>query len=344
MPDMRKPVHAVIIGCGAIGPVHAAALAESEAVRLYGVCDILGERAQALAEPYGCLTYPDLEQVLSDPEVDSIHICTPHYLHAEMAIRAARKGKHIVLEKPVAMNAAEAKQVSDAVSAAGVRCCAILQNRLNPSVEKAKRLIEEGVLGRMLGIKGFLTWKRTPEYYRSEAWRGKWETEGGGLLINQAVHMLDMMYYLGGDVLAVKGNIDTRVLEDVIEVEDTADASFYYADGKAGFFFATNGHSMNSPFFIEMHMEQGLLRYIDDQLILKREGGDEVLAHDRKGTLGKSYWGIGHARVIDDFYRSLAEGRSGGYIGLEEASCSMGMLDAIYASSKSRRKEPVVRF
>lgn len=341
---MQRPIHAVIIGCGAIGPIHAAALAESKAAKLYGVCDIREDRAQALTEQYGCRAYTELDQVLSDPEVDSIHICTPHHLHGDMAIRAAQHGKHIVLEKPVAMNVAEAKRVDAAVSAAEVRCCAILQNRLNPSIESAKRLVEEGVYGRMLGIKGFLTWRRTPEYYRSEAWRGRWETEGGGLLINQAVHMLDMMYYLGGDVRDVKGNIDTRVLEDVIEVEDTADATFYYEDGKTGFFFATNGHSMNSPFFIEMHMEQGLLRYMDGRLILMRDEEEEILAHDRKSSLGKSYWGSGHARVIDDFYLSLAEGRYEGYIGLKEASCSMGILDAIYASSKSRRKEAVVRF
>lgn len=341
---MGRPVHAVIIGCGAIGPIHAAAIAKSESVKLYGVCDVIESRALALSKEYGCLAYTDLVDVLSDPEVDSVHICTPHYLHAEMAIRAAAHGKHVVLEKPVAMNVEEAKRVSAAAAAGGIQCCSILQNRLNPSIAKAKELVDGGTLGRMLGIKGFLTWKRTPEYYRSEPWRGKWETEGGGLLINQAVHMLDMMYYLGGDVDAVKGNIDTRVLEDVIEVEDTADATFYYKDGKAGFFYATNGHSMNSPFFIEMHMENGLLRYMDNQLILKGDGPDEVLAHDMAGSIGKSYWGDGHARVIDDFYRSLAQGTGGGYIGLQEASCSMGILDAIYASSKSRRKEPVVRF
>ncbi|MDF2922215.1 MAG: oxidoreductase [Paenibacillaceae bacterium] len=336
-------MNAVIIGCGAIGPIHAAAIAQAADVQLYGVCDIIEERARALAEKYGCRSFTDLEQVLADEAVDSVHICTPHFLHAEMTARAARAGKHIVLEKPVAMSVAQARTAAEAVKAAGVSCCAILQNRLNPSVEKAKQLIEDGTYGKLLGIKGFLTWKRTAEYYQSESWRGKWETEGGGLLINQAVHMLDMLHYLGGAVQAVKGNIDTRVLEDIIEVEDTADATIYYEDGKVGLFYATNGHSMNSPFFVELHMEKGLLRYIDDQLIYKGEAGDEQLASDVRTTLGKSYWGIGHARLIADFYRSLAGGDAS-YSRLQDAACSMGMLDAIYASSRNRRKQAVELF
>ncbi|WP_438447632.1 Gfo/Idh/MocA family protein [Gorillibacterium sp. sgz5001074] len=338
-----RPANAVIIGCGAIGPIHAAAVAQSESVKLYGVCDILEDRAVRMAEPYGCKVFTDLEQVLADPEVDSVHICTPHYLHAEMAIRAAQRGKHVVLEKPVSMNVAQARTVAEAVASSGIRCGAILQNRLNPSIEKAKQLVESGELGRVLGLKGILTWMRTPDYYRSEPWRGRWDTEGGGLLINQAVHMLDMMYYLGGDVEAVKGHIDTRVLQDVIEVEDTADATFYYKGGVRGFFFATNGYSTNSPFYLELHLERGTLRYMDNALILKGDGPDQVLARDDQGALGKSYWGMGHARAIGDFYRSLADGTDG-YIALQEASCSMGMLDAIYASSKSGRRETVERF
>ncbi|MFD3258383.1 Gfo/Idh/MocA family protein [Paenibacillus lentus] len=341
-------VNAVIVGCGAIGPIHAAAIRQSEASELFGACDIVKERAETLAGKEDCRVYTDFKQVLSDPAVHSLHICTPHHLHAEMAIQAAEAGKHIVLEKPVAMNVAEARKVADAVKASGVACCAILQNRLNPSIEKAKELIAEGTLGRMLGIKGFLTWRRTADYYRSDSWRGKWATEGGGLLINQAVHMLDLLYYLGGEIEAVQGTIDTRVLRDIIEVEDTAEATLFYKDGKAGMFYATNGHSENSPFFIEMHMEKGLLRYMDNQLMLV-SGGDvqllesDVFSADQQPAVGKSYWGQGHARLIDQFYRKLAYG-DGSYVPLQETAYSMGLLDAIYASSRSRCKQTVELF
>ncbi|GAA0136000.1 Gfo/Idh/MocA family oxidoreductase [Paenibacillus sp. YSY-4.3] len=341
-------LNAVIIGCGAIGPIHTTAVKQSEAARLYGACDITEERAQKLAGKDECRVYTDFSQVLSDEAVHSVHICTPHHLHADMAIQAALAGKHIVLEKPVAMNVAEARLVSDAVKKAGVSCCAILQNRLNPSIKKAKELITEGTLGPMLGIKGFLTWRRTADYYQSDSWRGKWATEGGGLLINQAVHMLDLLYYLGGDVEAVRGNIDTRVLRDIIEVEDTAEATLYYKDGKVGLFYATNGHSENSPFFIEMHMEKGLLRYIDNQLVLISDGEMQLLESDinidkSAPSLGKSYWGTGHAKLIDRFYRNLAGGNDS-YIALRETAYSMGLLDAIYASSRNHCRKNVELF
>lgn len=335
--------NAVIIGCGAIGPIHAAAIAEAEDVHLYGVCDIIEERADLLSEQYGCKSFTDLAQVLADEQVDSVHICTPHYLHAPMAVQAARAGKHIVLEKPVALNVEEARGISRAVEEAGVRCCVILQNRFNPSVEAAKQWIEEGSLGRMLGIKGFLTWRRTPEYYQAAEWRGKWATEGGGLLINQAVHMLDMLYHLGGPVAQVKSTIDTRVLQDVIEVEDTADATLFYEDGKIGLFFATNGYFGNTPFFIEMHFEKGLLRYMDDQLVLKAENREEVLASDTSASIGKSYWGRGHAKLIDGYYRSFVTGGKE-YTDLSDAAASMGLLDAIYASARSASRKQVTTY
>ena len=332
--------NAVILGCGAIGPVHAAAIAESSDARLYGVCDIVPERRAVLAEQYGCKSFSSVEEVLADPEVDTVHICLPHYLHAPMAIRAAEAGKHIVLEKPVALNAAEAAGIVRAVEKAGVTCCVILQNRFNPSVEKAKEWIDKGELGRMLGLRCILTWHRTPEYYRSEEWRGKWATEGGGLLINQAVHMLDMLYHLGGQVESVKGTTDTRVLQDVIEVEDTAEATLYYKDGKKGFFYATNGYSGNSPFFVEMHMEKGLLRYTDNRLLLIRDGTEEVLASDTAAELGKSYWGKGHAKLVALYYRSRQTGVKE-YTDLSDAESSMGLLDTKSASSRRRFRELV---
>jgi len=336
-------MNAVIIGCGAIGPVHAEAVKNSDAVHLYGVCDILPERAEALAQRYGCRVFTSYAQVLADEAVHSVHICTPHHLHAEMAEQAAAAGKQIVLEKPVAMNVPEARVVKTAVRTAGVSCCAILQNRLNPCIKTAKTLIDEGSYGKLLGIKGFLTWKRTAEYYSSADWRGKWATEGGGLLINQAVHMLDLLYYLGGEVEAVKGHIDTRALQEVIEVEDTAEATFYYKDGKRGWFYATNGYSEDSPFLLEMHLEHGVLRYIDNKLIFKSNGEEQILADDMnssRNSIGKAYWGNGHARLIDQFYQSLA-GHPASYSTLQDAAYSMGILDAIYASSSQDRRETI---
>ena len=135
-------LHAAIIGCGAIGPIHAAAIAESKTVELYAVCDLIEERANKLSKQYGCKVY-SFEQILCDKNIDCIHICTPHYLHGDMAMKGAKAGKHIVLEKPVALNETEAKKVYKVVEEANIDCCAILQNRFNPSIEKAKEYISK---------------------------------------------------------------------------------------------------------------------------------------------------------------------------------------------------------
>ena len=220
--------NAVVVGCGAIGPVHAGVLSDCPDAVLYGVCDIQPDRADALAAKYGCKAYYDFDAVVCDPDVDVVHLCTPHYLHAPMAVEAARRGKHVVMEKPFAMNNREAAEAAEHIRESGVKLCAVLQNRYTPCIVKAKELIDGGTYGKVLGAKGLLTWHRPPEYYASGEWRGKWATEGGGLVINQAVHLLDLLTYLGGSCEAICASMDNRTLQGVIEVEDTAEATLYW--------------------------------------------------------------------------------------------------------------------
>lgn len=211
--------NACIVGYGAIGPIHAMALEKTAQGRLYGVCDIDPARRRACRERYGAVEYADFDAMLRDEEVASVHICTPHHLHYEMIRKALAAGKDVVAEKPLVRTREEWEELQRLPGAE--RICVVLQNRLNPCVQRMRELVRSGELGAVKAVRGILTWNRDRAYYESAGWRGKWETEGGGLLINQAVHTLDFFSYIAGDVCSVRADMCNHTLEGVIEVEDT---------------------------------------------------------------------------------------------------------------------------
>ena len=258
---------AAIIGYGNIGPNHAKSFETAAYGELYAVCDIQKERADKAAKLYGCKAMYDFDAVLADENVDVVHICTPHYLHKDMAVSALAAGKHVVLEKPLAMNRAELGELVEAEKKSDKKVCIMFQNRKNYAILKLKELVENEAYGKLISISGFMTWLRDEAYYKADAWRGKWETEGGGALINQSVHLLDMMRFVGGEIDSVKANISTKYLNDVIEVEDTADALFFYKSGIRGCFYATNAYGTTTPFQMVVECEKGRLRYSDNFLM-----------------------------------------------------------------------------
>ncbi len=333
---MEKKYNAVVVGCGAIGPVHAQVLQHCEGAQLYGVCDILPERAEYLAKQQGCKVFAKFEMVLADKAVDVVHICTPHYLHMPMAIEAGQWGKHLVIEKPMAMNRKEADKLQRHLSASSTKACCILQNRYTPCVEAMKQEIDSGKYGAVKGGRGLLTWQRTAEYYQSASWRGRWATEGGGLLINQAVHLLDLLTYLGGKCHHIQGNIANRTLQGIIEVEDTAEATLYTEAGSLLHFFATNGYCDNTPFDVEIVLEKATLRFMDGKLFLRQNGETEEIVSNQSPAVGKTYWGNGHWKLIQNFYWAL-QGKKFPYTGVKEGAEAVCLVDAIYQSAKEKK-------
>lgn len=330
--------NACVVGYGAVGPVHSEAISKSEYANLYAVCDILPERADKAAELYGAVALYRFDDVLADENIDVVHICTPHYLHKEMAIKALEAGKNIVLEKPVAMSIEEIDELEKVYRKSDKKACIMLQNRTNNSVAKMKELIDgDKTLGKMLGISGFLTWFRDAAYYESEPWRGKWETEGGGLLINQAIHLVDMLDWLGGGIKAVKSSISNKSLDE-IEVEDTADALFLLNNGTKAVFYATNAFSVNSPFRVEVVFENATLRYADSRLYKITDDTAEMIITDKQSETGKKYWGSGHSNVINKFYYALDNG-SDDYMDLTEGLHSARVMLAMYNDKKTERKD-----
>lgn len=310
-----------IVGYGAIGPVHAKALEFVDEAALYAVCDMDESRRKRCSEAYPVILYDDFDRMLADEAIDSVHICTPHYLHFEMIKKALAAGKDVVVEKPVTMTKEQFAALKQLPGADQV--CMVLQNRLNPSVQKMKELVQSGELGAVKAAKGILTWHRDKAYYESDAWRGKWETEGGGVLINQAVHILDYFSYLIGDVAGVRANMCNYSLEDVIEVEDTFTASLKMKNGVKCLFFATNAYAENSAPYFEIIFEKETARYMDGRLWV----GQQLVVEDSAPVLGKAYWGSGHKGLLKRYYDEHK------YFSVKDIENTMETMFAMYESA-----------
>lgn len=323
-----------VVGCGVVAPVHMKAVSGLENAELYAVCDIVHERADRYAAEYSATAYYDYASVLADDNIESVHICTPHYLHVPMAAAALAVGKNVILEKPACMNRDELAALCAAEKASCARLCIMLQNRTNNSVQRLKQIIaEDKTIGRLLGISGVMNWHRDADYYASEGWRGKWATEGGGTVINQAVHLLDLLDWFG-KAKSIRADISTKLLGDAIEVEDTADAYIELENGASATFYATNTFAINRPVRLELCFENATFCYAEGMLMRISEENAEIIARDSGERLGRDYWGAGHRRVIKSFYDSLADGVCR-YITLDDARHSAALMCALYESAKS---------
>lgn len=314
-----------IVGYGAIGPVHAACLSRIETVSLYGICDIDKERAEEGAAKYGCIPFYCLEDCLADERIDCVHLCVPHYLHFSMIEQCVEAGKKVIAEKPITMTKEEFALLLSKYD--GKAVYPVMQNRSNTCVQKLKEILDtEPELGSLKGIKGILTWCRDARYYSSSAWRGTRAFEGGGVLINQAIHILDLMIYLGGAVKCVNARTSNKSLEGIIEVEDTVDALMKFSNGATGIFYATNAYCTNSSIQLELEFENDSFRYVDGKLYRNKE----QICCDESKYFGKSYWGCGHERVFYDLYVNQTAFTVG------DIKNTMDAMFAIYKSAETK--------
>lgn len=333
-----RTLNAAIIGCGAIHICHVDALRQTPNVVLRAVVDIDRDKGQALAALYGCDFYQDYQQMLCDKAIDVVHICTPHYLHKPMILAALAAGKQVFCEKPVAMNRREVDDIRQAENQAVGRVGVCYQNRLNPTSLALRQQLDQGALGRVLSINAQLTWSRTPSYYTNSDWRGQYATEGGSLLINQAIHTLDLMQWLGGGVSRLKGVVDCSLLENTIDNEDTAMATFEFTDGARGLFYASNNHTRDAPLQLEVHCEHGRWQLQDNSLWRITGSQRELVASDEASDgSNKSYWGIGHIQAVRQFYNAIRDGEQTTFIGIDEAAKSLQLVETIYRSSQLRQ-------
>lgn len=309
-----------VIGLGVIGGVHARVLREQG--MLYAVCDVNPERLLAYSD-LPC--EQDYIRLLDRLHPDAVHICTPHYLHAEMVIAALERNIHVLCEKPLCISKTEI----DAVLAAEKRSSAMLgvcfQNRYNASNRFVKEYLDSKS-DRKVGT-AYVTWKRDAAYYASGAWRGAWATEGGGVLINQAIHTLDLMQWMLGMPGQLAASCSTLELSDTIEVEDTA--SIVASDGAEFTFFATNASDRDFDVQLVFRVGNEVIRLFPYEAWI----GETVHRFSKETTIyGKACYGGGHALLIDDFYRCIREGRKFPIDGAEGAR----VLRLVLAAYESR--------
>jgi predicted dehydrogenase len=222
-----------LIGCGKVGQIHAAALRDLAEAELAAVCDVSAERVKAFADRYGARGHTDVDDMLREAKLDAVIIGTPHPQHAAPAIRAAEAGVHVLVEKPLAATLADCDAVLTAVDRARVRLGVISQRRFYEPVRRMKEAIDAGKIGRpALAMFTMYSW-REPAYYQSDPWRGKWDTEGGGVLVNQSPHHLDLLRWFMGPVAEVSGYW-SNVNHPNVEVEDTAVAVMRFRNGGLG--------------------------------------------------------------------------------------------------------------
>ena len=329
-------LRAAIVGCGAIYTNHAEALTNNDNIELVCVCDINEEKAANAADKYKCRYYTDYNEMLKTEKLDVVHICTPHYLHASMSITAMQSGKHVLTEKPMAISVSDARSMIDVSKKTGKRLGVCFQNRFNATSVRIKEAIDSGEVGKVIGAKGLVTWHREAPYYVNSGWRGSWETEGGGVLINQSIHTLDLLQWFLGDINYIKGSVDTRLLEEVIEVEDTAEATIKFKTGATAIFYATNCYATDSPVELEIICEKAVLK-LNGDLIIKYKNGETSCTTDAfKATGEKAYWGSGHKLLINNFYKKLIDNTVFSING-EQAITAVQMIRAIYKSQKEKQ-------
>ncbi len=294
-----------IVGCGGIAQVHARALSQMENVQLAAYADVKPERAQALAGQYGGRAYASLDALLDQEALDVLHICTPHFLHLPMAQAAASRGIAVFTEKPPVISRAQWQEFQALPGPVGV----CFQNRFNPSAAYARELLEGGALGPILGARAFVTWRRESPYYTESGWRGALATEGGGALINQAIHTLDLMVRFMGPASSAQAMLANFHLPGVIEVEDTLAAYIRFEAG-SGVFYATTAHAADAPILLELACRDGALRIEGEEVTVTHPDGRKERRDfaQENAVAGKAYWGSSHGRCIQAFYRSLETG------------------------------------
>ena len=333
---MGRYLRAGLIGLGSISKVHIDALTSLETARIAAVCDIDEDKLKDVSGRTGAKAYTDWRELINDPDVEIVHVLTPHYLHAPMSIEALKAGKHVLSEKPVASEISDALQMIKAADASDRSLSVIFQNRYNASTVELKRIIDSGEAGKLLGARASVCWHRTAEYYAQGSWRGKWATEGGGALINQSIHTLDLLSYLGGPIKRVKGSITTDLLEGAIEVEDNAHAVFEYESGAVGVIHATNNYAVSAPILLEMSFENGTWQLLAEKLFKLNDGVPELVTKGESAEhLGvKSYWGASHKEEIRRVYDAILGGRRF-EIDARSAFPALNLVKGIYESSAS---------
>ena len=324
-----------IIGCGIIAFTHASALKKlrDEGCTLYACADVVREKADQYARDHGVeKVYYDYHDLLADPAVDIVCVCVPSGLHGQVVMDASNAGKAIVCEKPMEITPEKIAQATETVRRNGTKMQCIFQRRLMPVAIALKKLVAEGALGRICMAEARLNYYRDQAYYDSAGWRGTWELDGGGALMNQGVHGIDLiLWMLGDEVDTVYGRAETMCRD--IPVEDTAAALLRM---KSGALCVIEGATTAYPGFsstFTIYGEKGTVSF-DDQHIIAWDFIDQAAAPPRP-DLGDEAVGIyGHICLLRDIAQAVRDDRPP-MLPPEEAALAVRVICAVYQSSQT---------
>lgn len=327
-----------VIGCGRISKVYQAAFQHlSDQLHVRFCVDKDLSRAQTFADNFeGCEASNSLDDLLK-VRLDAVHVLTPHFLHKEHVIRCLEAGFDVLTEKPIAIYVKDGQEMIDTAKRLGRKLGVVFQNRYITGIVEAKKLIEGGKLGQLKGVWSQLNWWRPASYYACD-WKGSWEKEGGGVVIDQAIHSLDLVrYVVGSPVVSVKASMDRRILTN-IEVEDVADAAIRFENGVVYSFFASNYYSHNSPIRIEWSGEKGTILLTGDSVEVRlEEEAPRIIPMAQNVTIqGENYWGGCHELQIAAFYQALKEDCSVPTDPVD-ALKTLELVQAIYTSARQNR-------
>jgi len=316
-------------------------IAESGTAKLVAVTSRREERAKKFASKWNLdLWYTNYLEMLEKAPIDAVIVSTPHYLHYPIAVDAIRSGKHTLVDKPITITLREADDLINEAKKRDVKLGVNLQSRFDPTFRKVKDAVEEGKFGRLILGEATVKWFRTQEYYDDSPWRGRWASEGGGALINQAIHTIDLLLWIMGPPKYLWAQIDT--VAHKIEVEDIAVAAIRFENGALGVIQGSTAVYPGLPTRLEIHGTKGTA--LIEGEVLKRWsvlGEEEIIAE--KSKEGLKSWArpelvpaTNHASLIRDFAEAILNDREPFVSGVEGRR-SLELIMAIYESSRNRR-------
>ena len=316
-----------IVGLGAISPLHIRAILKN-GQKITAICDVDPEKRQKVNAEFGLNAeeYSDYNALLASGKVDVVHVCTPHYLHAEMICMALGANIHVLCEKPLAINFEQLDAIEKAVKNSSATLGVCFQNRYNASVLYLKEFFKDKEI---IAATANLVWHRGKDYYSSAKWRGKKQYEGGGVMINQAIHTLDLLQWFCGMPESVIAHCSNNSLKNVIDVEDTAFGCFTLKNGGNFIINATNSAASCFPIVLMFQSKTDAVELSGDNLIVN---GKFVTKSDGAPIFGKEEWGVGHDKLIKEFYNCLENGKKFP-IDFYEASKTVKLILKMYQSN-----------
>jgi UDP-N-acetyl-2-amino-2-deoxyglucuronate dehydrogenase len=328
-----------VIGCGRISKNHMESIKAVPGAKLVAVADINAEALANAAEKYDCQGYSDYHELLANPEVQIINICTESGLHARIAIDAMKTGKHVLVEKPMAMSIAEADAMIGIAKEMGVKLGVVHQNRFNNAIVKLRKAVEEDKFGKFTHSSAVVRWNRNDEYYSQAPWRGTW-AQDGGCLMNQSIHNIDLLQWMMGPVESLFAYTATNMRS--IEGEDVGAIVLKFKNGALGIIEATTTiYPKNLEETLNIFGSTGTV-CIGGIAVNKIEawrfsGDDEATVLADQDKEPPNVYGFGHADIIRDFMDAITEDREPAISG-EEGRKSLEIILAIYHSVKYKKE------